>query len=81
MALNIKDPETETLARDIARKSGRTITETIKQALVREAALLAKDKEATVRAILAISERMSRYPVVDDRSIDEMLYDEHGLPK
>lgn len=81
MALSIKDPETEALARDVARRSNRTITETVRDALAREATRIDEDKEAMVRAILAIGDRLSRYPVADTRSIDEMLYDENGLPK
>jgi antitoxin VapB len=83
MALSIKDPETERLARTLAERTGETITIATRRALeerlrrmssvVRKAALL-EDMAASRR-------RWSALPVLDGRSADEIIgYDENGLP-
>lgn len=83
MALSIKDPETERLARALAARTGESITVATRRAIeerlrrtgaqTRRAALL-EDMEAMQR-------RLSALPILDDRSPEEMIgYDEHGLP-
>ncbi len=82
MALNIKDPEADRLARELAAKTGETLTETViealRQRLKREAAkapLSLKDE------IMAISQRSARLPRRTGRTPDEIVgYDEDGLP-
>ncbi len=83
MALSIKDPETETLARELARRTGESITEATRRALedrlrrvtgARKAPILLED-------LVAIRKRVAALPVQDRRSPDEILgYDEDGLP-
>lgn len=83
MALSIKDPETERLARALAARTGESITVATRRAIeerlrrtgaqTRRAALL-EDMEAMQRRLIAL-------PILDDRSPEEMIgYDEHGLP-
>lgn len=84
MALSIKDPETETLARELARRTGESITEATRRALedrlrrvngARKAPMLLED-------LAAIRKRVAALPVLDRRSPDEILgYDEAGLPR
>ena len=83
MALSIKHPEAEKLARALASKTGENITETIIKALqerlIREEgkSLLPQLKDE----LLKISQRCSALPDLDKRSPDEILgYDQHGLP-
>jgi antitoxin VapB len=83
MALSIKDPEADRLARELAARTGETLTEAIVVAL-RER--LARETGRT-RAVplsdelAAIRRRCSALPVLDDRSADEILgFDHHGLP-
>jgi antitoxin VapB len=83
MALSIKDPETDRLARALAEATGESITEAIKQAL-RER--LARTRGRAGRplgaAVRRIQERLARLPVRDPRTPDELLgYDRHGLPR
>lgn len=85
MALNIKDPETDRLARELAQLTGTSITDALKTAIQHELASARKrdDKDlAAKRAkIQAIIDRARLLPVLDDRSADEILgYDENGLP-
>lgn len=81
--LNIKDPETARLARELARLRGGKITAAVKDALTaelereRRRAGLEIDREA----IAKIQRRIASRPVLDDRPADEILgYDENGLP-
>ena len=84
MALSIKNPETERLARELARITGESLTEAVTEALrdrlVREAGH--KGDRHLVRAeIRRIREEFRRLPVLDDRTPDEIIgYDEFGLP-
>ncbi len=83
MALYIKDPEADRLARQLAAMRGESITQTIINALHAQLksttppkSLAAKRKE-----VMAILDRCYALPVLDNRSADEILgYDEHGLP-
>jgi antitoxin VapB len=84
MALNIKNAETEKLARDLARLRGEGITEALTAVLRREVERERKkprrdDKEKFHRGIEEIVQRVKRLPVLDDRTDDEILgYNEHG---
>lgn len=85
MALNIKDAETEKLARELARRRKQGITEVVTEALRKELERERRrprrtDKEAFHRRIQAIVDDVKRLPVLDNRSPDEILgYNEHGL--
>jgi antitoxin VapB len=86
MALNIKNPETERLARELARWRGRGITEAVTDALRREVERERRkprrgDKEKFHRDIEEIVRDYNRLPVRDeDRTDDEILgYNEQGL--
>jgi antitoxin VapB len=81
MALSIKDPETERLARTLAERTGETIA--TRRAL--EERLRRIDAEVRQTALLedmaASRRRWSALPLLDDRSADEIIgYDENGLP-
>ena len=86
MALNIKNEETERLARELARRRGQGITEVLTDVLRREVERERRKPrrqsyEEFKRGIDEIVERVKRLPVLDDRSPDEIIgYNEHGLP-
>lgn len=84
MALSIKNPETERLARELARTTGENLTEAVTKALrdrlVRETGHKG-DREQIRAEIRRIQDEFRRLPVLDDRTADEIIgYDEHGLP-
>lgn len=93
MALNIKDRETEEVVRQLAKRTGRSITETVKQAATAElqrmdadhaarVARMTPEQLAKLRKIQEIIERAKALPVYDDRPADEILgYDERGIWK
>jgi antitoxin VapB len=83
MALNIKNPEAERLARELAEATGENITQAVTTALREQ--LIRKTgrvRDVTLREdIRRIQERVAQLPVLDGRSPDEIVgYDEHGLP-
>jgi antitoxin VapB len=84
VALSIKNEETERLARELAKKTGLTITEAIKTAL-REQLARQEGKRSAPRVrdeLLAIGRRCAALPDLDRRSPEEILgYDEIGLPR
>lgn len=83
MALNIKDPEADRLARKLAQQTGETITKAVttalRERLLRESAkrpLRLKDE------LMAISRRAAALPRRTGRKPDEIIeYDDRGLPR
>jgi antitoxin VapB len=85
MALSIRDPETDRLARELAKLTGVTMTEAIRTALqerlARERSRRRSNAEQLAAELMAIGRRCAALPVLDDRSDEEILgYDELGLP-
>jgi antitoxin VapB len=83
MALSIKDPETERLARTLAERTGETITIATRRALEERLRRIGSDarKAALLEDLAASRRRWSALPVIDNRSADEIIgYDENGLP-
>jgi antitoxin VapB len=84
MALNIRNPEAEKLAEDLAALTGESKTEAVKKALADRLAILRRRRDrgkASVEELLAIANRAAAHvkrPYVDHA---ELLYDERGLPK
>ncbi len=84
MALNIKNAETEKLARELARHRGQGITEALTDLLRREVErerrkLRPGDVQARERRIAAIVKRYNSLPILDNRSDDEILgYNDQG---
>jgi antitoxin VapB len=85
MALNIKNPETERLARELARRRKQGITEVITDVLRREVERERRkpsrpDDDAFKRGIDEIVARVRRLPVLHDPTDDEILgCNEQGL--
>lgn len=84
MALSIKNPEAEELARQLAAATGGSITRAVIDAL-REALLRIPGRRTApvVReSILQISDRCAALPDLDQRLADEILgYDDAGRLK
>jgi antitoxin VapB len=90
MALNIKDRETEEVVRRLAKRTGRSITEAVKQAAAAELqrmdadyaerlAELKPEQLAKLRKLEEISRRAAALPVLDTRTDDEILgYNDRG---
>jgi len=83
MALNIRNPETERLAADLAEQTGESKTEAVTRALRERLARLRRDRQGQSLAdeLEAIARHCAELPVIDPRTPDEILgYDDRGLP-
>jgi antitoxin VapB len=83
VALSIKDPRTEQLARALAERTGESITTATRRALEERLRRVGSDarKAALLDDMAASRRRWSALPVLDSRSADEIIgYDENGLP-
>jgi antitoxin VapB len=81
MALNIKDAETDRLARRLSALTGESITVAVKNA-VRQRIEREERERASVEELLAIAKRIASRIDRDGRTADEIIgYDERGLPR
>lgn len=86
MALSIKNPDTERLARELAAATGKSVTAAVTESLERSLRETV-DREAEIAALtartMAISrETAARWPAeLKDPDASAWLYDEDGLPR
>jgi antitoxin VapB len=85
MAISLKDPEADRLARAIAERTGESLTRAIVTALRERLARLRHRPRSTRRRLRDelqdIGERCARLPTLDSRPEDAILgYDDRGLP-
>ena len=85
MPLSIKDARTESLARDLARRTGETITDATRKALEERLRRLGggpRQERLLLEDLMAIRQRCAALAVVDARSLEEIIgYDAQGLPR
>jgi antitoxin VapB len=84
MALSIKNPQAEHLARELAEQTGETLTEAVLKALQERLRRMTGRRHPIRLAdqLEEIAKRCAALPVIDERSEDEILgYDEKGLPR
>lgn len=82
--LNIRNPKTDRLARELADATGESITEAVGRALEERLARVRGKRRGAglMYEIRAIQSRVRELPVRDARTADEILgYDAHGLPR
>ncbi len=83
MALSIKNPEADQLARALAEATGLTITDAIVKALREqlERETGRRTKSGIGEDLRAISDRCGALPDLDLRSAEEIIgFDRHGVP-
>jgi antitoxin VapB len=84
MALSLKDPEADRLAREVADRTGETLTAAVVVALRERLARLRgrPRRRALQDELREIARRCAELPTLDERSNDEILgYDRRGLPR
>jgi antitoxin VapB len=87
MSLNIKNPQTYRLVKELAELTGvsmtAAVTGAVQEKLERIRAERSEDVEARVQRILELAAEIGRGmpPGYLDQDFDELLYDERGLPK
>jgi antitoxin VapB len=82
--LNIKDPVTEKIVRELAAVTGESVTAAIRRAAEERLQLVGRQQagRSLVAEILEIGKRCAALPDLDTRPADEIFdYDEHGLPR
>lgn len=83
MAFNIKDEETDQLARALAAAMGESLTDAVRAALRdRLEQQTRRGKRGIAAEIRRIQERLARLPVTDKRPPDKIIgYDKHGIAR
>jgi antitoxin VapB len=83
MAILIKDPETDRIVRELAARTGETLTEAVRKAAEERTRSLQGMAGRVDRAKLAnLLAEVRNYTIVDARPADEIIgYDAFGLPK
>jgi antitoxin VapB len=87
MALSIKDESTDRLVRRYARLHGTSYTKAINRAVAdalrREGQPVNDDEEEEdfLTFVHRLQARVAKYPIIDPRDPDDILYDENGLPR
>ena len=83
MPLNIKDPATDRLVRELAAVTGESITDAVATAVRERLARLVAQRLAgdLVADVDAIVRRCAALPEVDHRGADDIIgYDQYGVP-
>lgn len=81
MALNIKDPVTDRLARELAALTGESITLALRRALEQRLKVERRKAIRSNRDLTGIIERGRARAILDDRPEAEILgLDDDGLP-
>lgn len=83
MPLNIEDAETHALAKRLARLTGESLTQAVKQAVQEKLAQVEKSRGAIRLAdeLDHIALQCAALPRCDRRSAEQIIgYDERGLP-
>lgn len=83
MSLNIKSPEAHELAAALARLTGESMTKAVTEALRErlEREKRKRDEDRRFAELMQIAEQCAAYPRRGDRSLEDFLYDERGLPR
>ena len=83
MSLNIKNEETHRRVRELASLAGETMTQAVDRAVVERLDRLTRARNRTGRVdrLLQIGRECAALPVLDERSPEDMLYDDRGLPR
>jgi antitoxin VapB len=84
MALSLKDPETDRLAREVARLTGESLTEAVRTALAerlaRERLRRGRPRKRLAEQLNALALECAALPDFDTRTPDEIIgYDENGM--
>jgi antitoxin VapB len=83
--LSIKDSEAHALATELARRTGQTLTDAVKEALrdrLQRERNRGSETSRVVARVMEIAQRIAASPDLNPRSPEEIIgYDEHGVPR
>jgi antitoxin VapB len=84
MALNIRNAHAEKLAADLAAITGESKTQAVAEALKERLERVTRQQrhaDTIASRLNEIAAHCAALPVLDARTLEEMLYDEQGLPR
>ncbi len=86
MALNIKNEEVHRLVEELARKTGESQTQAVKHAVEEKLQRITSDRDRKLERLLQIAHECAAqwkepYKSMTLEQLDDLLYDEMGLPK
>ncbi|MBI1684368.1 type II toxin-antitoxin system VapB family antitoxin [Caulobacter hibisci] len=86
MGFAIHDEETLRMARELADRKGLSLDDVFAHAMRAELdrtppRSAPKTREEKLAIMVELQARSAALPILDPRTPEEMLYDEHGLPK
>lgn len=86
MSLNIKNEEVHRLVEELARITGESQTSAVRHAVEEKLAKVKGDPRGRVERLMRIAADCAKglkapYDKMPQTEIDDMLYDERGLPK
>ena len=84
MSLYIRNEEADRLARELAARTGETLTDAVTMALrerLERTWAKPRTREEKLAFVREIQERIAKLPVLEEGTDEELLYDEDGLPK
>lgn len=83
MSLNIKNPETHRLAKELAALTGESMTAAITEALRERLKRVERERGGLAERLLALAKEYAADLPEPYRSMDhgDFLYDERGLPR
>ena len=80
--LNTKDPDVHAMAKEIAGRTGLSLTAVVREALTERLARERNSRARTIERVMAIAAEISSSPVLDARTPDEIIgYDQFGVPR
>jgi antitoxin VapB len=81
--MNIKRPETELLARQVAEMTGESLTDAITTALRERLEHLQRRPGVMAHELMVIGRDCAEHlpPSLRSANLNDLLYDERGLPK
>jgi antitoxin VapB len=85
MSLSIDNPEAAKLARELAELEGKSqedaVMDALRERLAKQNKFTHNNKEAKLQKLREISGRIAARPVLDPRTLEEILYNNEGLPE
>jgi antitoxin VapB len=80
MPLDIKDPETEALIRQLAEQTGEDLTTAVTVSVRERIARQTEQRQRKAARLRSLASQIAKLPLLDDRPPDEVIgYDERGI--
>ena len=85
MEITINNPRVESQLRELAKLAGEDLSEALEKAvaerLSRETERKRIERSISVAEVDRLVAELNALPILDDRAIEDILYDDSGLPR